>query len=64
MLDTIDAWIAEGVLDGPELNAADFMIAPSLALIAYRLDLRAQIEGRPAWSWLERVLPEPALSSA
>jgi glutathione S-transferase len=64
MLDTIDAWIAQGVLDGPQLNAADFMIAPSLALIAYRLDLRAQIEGRPAWGWLERVLPEPALSSA
>jgi glutathione S-transferase len=64
MLDTIDGWIAEGVLGGPELNAADFMIAPSLALIAYRLDLREQIEGRPAWGWLERVLPEPALSSA
>jgi glutathione S-transferase len=64
MLDTIDAWIAQGVLDGPELNAADFLIAPSLALIAYRLDLREQIEGRPAWGWLERVLPEPALSSA
>jgi glutathione S-transferase len=64
MLDTIDAWIAQGVLDGPELNVADFLIAPSLALIAYRLDLREQIEGRPAWDWLERVLPEPALSSA
>jgi glutathione S-transferase len=65
MLDTIDAWIADGVLGGPELNAADFMIAPSLALIAYRLDLREQIEARPAtWGWLERVLPEPALSSA
>jgi len=64
MLDTIDRWLAEGVLGGPELNAADFMIAPSLALIAYRLDLREQIEARPAWGWLERVLPEPALSSA
>lgn len=64
MLDTIDAWIAEGVLGGPELNAADYMIAPSLALIAYRLDLREQIEARPAWRWLERVLPEPALSPA
>lgn len=64
MLDTIDAWLAEGVLGGPELNAADYMIAPSLALIAYRLDLRERIEARPAWSWLERVLPEPALSSA
>jgi len=62
-LDRIDALIADGVLDGPELNAADFLIAPSLALIAYRLDLRAQIEARPAAAaWLERVLPEPPLS--
>ena len=27
-LDEIDAWIAEGVLGGDELNAADFQIAP------------------------------------
>jgi glutathione S-transferase len=62
MLDRIDGWIAAGVLDGSEPNAADFMIGPSLALIAYRLDLRAQIEARPAWAWLDRVLPEPPLS--
>ncbi len=64
MLDTIDGWLADGLLGGPELNVADFVIAPSLALIAYRLDLREQIEARPAWGWLERLLPEPALSSA
>jgi len=63
LLDRIDAWIAAGVLDGPELNAADFVIAPSLALIAYRLDLREDIETRPAGALMERVLPEPALSS-
>ncbi|HEY1451818.1 MAG TPA: hypothetical protein VGF47_12765 [Solirubrobacteraceae bacterium] len=63
MLDQIDALIADGVLDRPELNAADFMIAPSLALIAYRLDLRPQIQARSATAaWLERVLPEPPLS--
>jgi hypothetical protein len=61
-LDRVDAWIADGVLDGPELNAADYMIAPSLALIAYRLDLRAQIEARPGGAFVERVLPEPSLS--
>jgi glutathione S-transferase len=64
MLERINGWIADGVLDGPELNAADFLIAPSLALIAYRLDLRAQIEAHAAWAWLERVLPEPPLSHA
>jgi hypothetical protein len=61
LLDRIDAWIAAGVLDGPELNVADFVIAPSLALIAYRLDLRADVEARPAGALMERVLPEPAL---
>ena len=48
----------------PGVTVADMMIAPSLALIAYRLDLRAQIEARAAWAWLERVLPEPPLSHA
>ena len=60
MLNRIDASIADGVLDGPQLNVADFLIAPSLALIAYRLDLRAQVEARPAGVLLQRVLPEPA----
>lgn len=61
LLDRIDAWIAADVLDGPQLYAADFVIAPSLALIAYRLDLRAQVQERPCGAFLERVLPEPAL---
>jgi glutathione S-transferase len=58
--DRIDAWIAEGVLGGEELNAADFMIAPSLALLSYRDDLAAQIAVRPSGALLERVLPQPA----
>ena len=60
MLDRVDAWVGAGVLDGEALNAADFMIAPSLALLAYRLDLRPEIEARPAGALMERVLPEPA----
>ncbi len=63
LLDRIDAWLAAGVLGGEQLNAADYMIAPSIALIAYRLDLRGQIEGRPAGAYVERVLPEPPLPS-
>jgi glutathione S-transferase len=62
MLDRIDAWIAAGVLGGEQLGAADFMIAPSVALLAYRLDLREQIEARPLGAFCERVLAEPALS--
>ena len=60
MLDRIDGWIASGVLDGEELNAADFVIAPSLALLTYRRDLRPEIERRPAIGLIDRLLPEPS----
>jgi glutathione S-transferase len=60
LLDRIDGWIDTGVLNGPSLYAADFMIAPSLALINYRLDVRPQIELRKAIGFLDRILPEPA----
>jgi glutathione S-transferase len=59
MLDRIDAWIEAGVLNGEELNAADYMIVTSLALLCYRPDLRPEIEGRPSVALLDRVLPEP-----
>jgi glutathione S-transferase len=60
MLDRIDAWIADGVLGGTQLNAADFMVAPSLALILYRPDVMPLFEGRPALELFDRLLPEPA----
>src|SRR2546423_583572 len=50
MLDRIDGWIEAGVLNGDRLYAADYMIAPSLALLSYRRDARAEIDGRPALS--------------
>jgi glutathione S-transferase len=59
LLDRVDAWIAEGVLGGPELNAADFMVAPSLALILYRDDVKPMFEGRPALELVDRLLPAP-----
>jgi glutathione S-transferase len=58
MLDRIDAWISQGILDGAHLNVADFMIAPSLALILYRTDVRSLFEGRPALELVDRLLPE------
>ena len=64
MLDRIDAWIARGVLGGDELNAADFIIAPSLALLCYRHDLCEQIEARPAGALVERILPMPRAPGA
>jgi glutathione S-transferase len=59
MLDTVDQWIAAGVLNGEQLNAADLMIAPSLALLTYRSDVRPEVEARPLGALVDRVLPEP-----
>jgi glutathione S-transferase len=59
-LDQIDSWIDEGVLNGSELNAADYQIAPSIRLLMAFDDLRPLIEGRPAGKLATRVLPEPA----
>jgi glutathione S-transferase len=59
MLDRVDAWIADGTLNGEQLNAADYMIAPSLALLWYVVALRPHFESRPALALVDRVLPEP-----
>ena len=59
LLDRIDAWIEEGVLGGAEPNAADLMVAPSLALILYRTDVMPLFDGRPALALVDRLLPEP-----
>jgi glutathione S-transferase len=48
MLDSIDAWIAAGVLGGDQPSAADFQIAPSIRLLASLDDLTASIASRPA----------------
>jgi len=63
MLDRIDAWIADGVLGGTQPNAADFMVAPSLALILYRPDAAPLFEGRPALELVDRLLPDPAAAA-
>ena len=59
LLDRIDAWIAAGVLGSEQLSAADFMVAPSLALILYRPDAMPTFEGRPALGLVDRILPAP-----
>lgn len=58
MLDRIDAWIGEGVLNGAQLNAADLQIGASLALARTMQDLRPQIDGRPAGELARRVAPD------
>jgi glutathione S-transferase len=59
MLDRIDAWIGGGVLGSAQLNAADFVIAPSVALLSYHRALREQISERPVAALIDRLLPEP-----
>jgi glutathione S-transferase len=58
MLDRVDAWIAEGVLNGSQPNAADFQIAPSIGLAMTLEDLRPAIEGRPAGELARRFVPD------
>ncbi len=62
ILDRVDAWIADGVVGGAQPNAADFMVAPSLALILYRPDVQPLFEGRPALELVDRLLPVPGPS--
>ena len=57
-LDQIDAWIGEGLLDGRELNAADFQIAPNVALLLRFEDLAPFVAGRPAARLAQRVAPD------
>jgi glutathione S-transferase len=57
-LDRIDRWIAEGVLNGAELNAADFQIATSVRLLMCFEDLLPAIEGRPSGELAKRVVPK------
>jgi len=57
MLQRVDDLIAAGTLDGEQLNAADFQIAPSLRLAMTFQDLRPLIDARPAGKLARRVVP-------
>jgi glutathione S-transferase len=48
MIDRVDELIDQGVIGGPERNAADFQIATSLSLLLTMEDIRPMIQGRPA----------------
>jgi glutathione S-transferase len=58
LLDRVDELIAAGTLDGEQLNAADFQIAPSIRLAMTMQDLRPLIEARPAGRLAVRVQPQ------
>jgi glutathione S-transferase len=57
VLNQIDAWCEAGVLNGEQLNLADFRFAPSLRLAMTADDLRPLIAGRPAGDLAMRVVP-------
>jgi len=57
-LDRIDAWIDAGVLDGEQLYAADYQIAPSVRLAMTLQDLRPTIDARPVGKFARRVIPD------
>ena len=57
-IDRVDALLAEGVIGGEELNAADFQIGTSVKLLLGFDDLKPYIEGRPAAEHARRVAPD------
>jgi glutathione S-transferase len=57
-LDRIDAWIADGVLGGEQVNAADLQIGGSLRLLMSFEDLRKAIEARPAGKLALAAVPD------
>jgi glutathione S-transferase len=70
LLQRVDELIEAGTIDGEELNAADFQIAPSIRLAMTLQDLRPLIESRRAGRHAKRVQPHapgdcpPALPAA
>jgi glutathione S-transferase len=59
LLDQVDAYIADGVLDGERPNAADLQIAPSIGLLYALDDVRPLIAGRPAEAFAFRWFDRP-----
>jgi hypothetical protein len=60
ILDRVDAWIEEGVLNGAELRSPDFAVASSLALLEYIVALQPELRRRPAIELLDRVFSRSA----
>jgi glutathione S-transferase len=55
ILDRVDAWIGEGVLNGAELRSPDFAVASSLALAEYIVALKPELQRRPLMELMDRV---------
>ena len=57
-LDRVDRLIAEGTLNGDELNAADFQIGTTTRVLLNFGQLRPLLEGRPAAEHAMRIAPD------
>ena len=57
-LDEVDRLLAEGVIGGPEPNAADFQVATSVRLALCFDDLRERVDARPAGAFARRLCPD------
>jgi glutathione S-transferase len=57
LVDRVDALLREGTIGGAALNAADFQIGTTTALLATLDDVRPMLEGRPALEHARRVAP-------
>lgn len=57
-LERVDRWIADGLLDGEALTAADIQIASTIRTLMWFEDLGPAIEPRPAGALARRVFPE------
>ena len=60
ILDKVDGWIADGVLNGDELRSPDLAIASSLALVEYIVALQPELRRRPLMELIERVFSDRA----
>jgi len=58
LIDHVDELIADGVIGGPEPNAADLQIGTTLRVLLEFEDLRNQVENRPAGHLARRILPD------
>jgi glutathione S-transferase len=63
ILDRVDAWIGEGVLNGEELRSPDLAVASSLALVEYIVALQPELQRRPAMALIDRVFSGSAAAS-
>jgi glutathione S-transferase len=55
ILDQVDTWIDEGVLNGEQLRSPDFAVASSLALVEYIVALKPELQRRPLMALMDRV---------